>query len=69
MAGSEIEWVDTVFNWCVRLLYDIANTFGISYEEINIWIFVIIWPLLTAALVVWIVVLIRQNKTLKCRIM
>ena len=45
MANSGIEWIDYVFNYCVRLLYDIANILGITYEEINVWIFCIIWPI------------------------
>ena len=45
MANSGIEWIDYVFNYCVRFLYDVANTLGITYEEINVWIFCIIWPI------------------------
>ena len=44
MANSGITWIDETFNFCVYLLYDMANVFGISYEEINVWIFCIIWP-------------------------
>ena len=50
MANSGIEWIDTIFNFCVRLLYDVANIFGISYEEINVWLFVVIWPFLSLVL-------------------
>ena len=45
MANSGIPWIDAVFDWCVILLYDIANLVGITYEEINVWLFVIILPL------------------------
>lgn len=44
MENSRITWVETVFDWCVLLLIDWANFLNISYEEINIWIFVIIGP-------------------------
>ena len=47
MANSGIEWIDIIFNFCVRLLYDIGSILGISYEEINVWIFVVIWPILS----------------------
>ena len=47
MANSGIEWIDAVFNICVRLLYDVAGILDISYEEINVWIFVVIWPFLS----------------------
>ena len=50
MANSGIEWIDTVFNFCVHLLYDIAGILGISYEEINVWLFCVIWPLLSLVL-------------------
>ena len=45
MANSGIVWIDTVFNWCVKLLYDVAAIMGITYEEINVYLFVIIGPL------------------------
>ena len=45
MANSGIVWLDETFNFCVRLLYDIGGALGITYEEINVWLFVIIWPL------------------------
>jgi len=50
MANSGIEWIDTIFNFCVRLLYDMANILGISYEEINVWLFCVIWPILSLVL-------------------
>lgn len=65
MANSGIEWVDIVFNWCVRLLYDWATFFGITYEEINIWIFIVVWPIITVAMALWILILLRQNRRLK----
>jgi hypothetical protein len=45
MANSGIPWIDTVFDWCVHLLFDVAGLLGISYEEINVWLFVILGPL------------------------
>jgi len=50
MANSGIEWIDITFNICVRLLYDIGNFLGITYEEINVWLFVVIWPILSLVL-------------------
>ena len=44
MANCGIAWIDQTFNFCVYLLYDLANILGISYEEINVWIFCVIWP-------------------------
>jgi len=50
MANSGIYWIDETFNFCVRLLYDIGAILGISYEEVNVWLFCIIWPLLSLVL-------------------
>ena len=47
MANSGIEWVDNIFNFCVILLYNIGSLFGITYEEISVWLFVVIWPLIS----------------------
>ena len=44
MANSGIYWIDVTFDWCVRFLYQTADLLGITYEEINIWLFVIIGP-------------------------
>jgi len=45
MANSGIELIDITFNFCVGLLYDIGGVLGITYEEINVWLFVVIWPI------------------------
>ena len=45
MANSGIYWIDITFDWCVRLLYIVADLFGITYEEINIWLYVIVGPI------------------------
>ena len=44
MANSGIVWIDTTFDWCVGLLYTTANFLGVTYEEINVWVFVIVLP-------------------------
>lgn len=46
--------MDAVFRACVVLLEELAALFGISYVEINIWIFVIIWPALSILMIVTI---------------
>ena len=55
--------IDKIFNTCVLLLIFLANELGISYEAINVWIFVIIWPIFTLAVIivlVWQQLKIRQ---------
>ena len=46
MGESGVNWIDTVFRICVYILVDLADLIGISYEALNIWVFVIIQPLL-----------------------
>ena len=46
-ANSGINWIDKTFDICVKLLVDLANIIGITYEEINVWLFCIIWPIIT----------------------
>jgi len=44
MANSGIPWIDVTFDWCVRFLYELASVLNISYEEINVWLFVVALP-------------------------
>ena len=47
MAGSGILWVDNLFNSCVLFLVQIASLFGVTYEELNVYLFCIAWPIIT----------------------
>ena len=46
MGNSGFELIDFVFKVCVIVLVDLANIIGISYEAINIIIFVFLQPAL-----------------------
>ena len=50
--------IDTCFGLCVNILLWLADLFGVSYNTINIWIFCIIWPVVT---VVLLVIVVRQH--------
>ena len=39
-----------LFDICVEILYWIADITGLTYKQANIWIFVIIHPIITMAL-------------------
>ena len=65
MGGSGISWVDALFRYCVVLLVDLAKLLEISYEEINIWVFVIIQPLLIVFLFLWVLLLRKKINRLK----
>jgi hypothetical protein len=43
--------MDHIFDWCVNVLVYWAGIFGITYKELNVWVFVIVWPILTVILV------------------
>lgn len=60
MGASGNDIIDYVFKLCVVLLVDLANWLGMSYEELNVWLFVIITPTILLAQAVWIIILRYQ---------
>ena len=62
-AGSGI--VEGLFDLCVRFLFWLADLFGVSYQAINIWIFCVLWPILTIALIALVIVQHRKIRRLK----
>ncbi|HKI52891.1 MAG TPA: hypothetical protein VJ987_02110 [Anaerolineales bacterium] len=52
--------MDQIFDWCVIVLVYWAGILGITYKEINVWVFVIIWPILTVVL--GVIIVIQQRK-------
>jgi hypothetical protein len=55
--------VDVIFDLCVVLLVFLAERLGMTYEAINVWFFVVIWPIFTLvliAVVVWQQLKIRK---------
>ncbi len=49
-----------IFDWCVRLLIELADMTGFTYKEINVILFVFLHPLITLVLFVQIVILKRK---------
>lgn len=67
-ANSGVKWVDETFDFCVELLIDSGRFLGISYEEINVWLFVVIWPLFSFVLFAEVIRLrIKKNFKLKSK--
>ena len=55
MGNPGFEIIDFIFKVCVIILVDLANFLGISYEAINIIIFVVLQPsLILLFLILWI---------------
>lgn len=44
MGESGIGWIDAIFRFCVIVLVDLAKILGVTYEELNVWLFVIVLP-------------------------
>ena len=65
LGGSGVNWIDAIFRYCVVLLVNVAKVLGISYEALNIWVFIIIQPLLIVFLFLWVLRLRRRIKRLK----
>ena len=63
MANSGIVWIDITYDFCVLLLIEIAKMIGISYEEINVWLFVILLPLVLTVSIFLNIYLFRRLKT------
>ena len=56
--------MDQIFDWCVNVLVYWAGMLGITYKEINVWVFVIIWPILTILMTGLIVMQQRKIRKL-----
>lgn len=68
VTSPDPEWITASFKWCVMALRWAGARLGITYEAINIYLFVIIWPLLTVASLIghwwqW-----RRNRALRRRL-
>ncbi|MBM9501402.1 hypothetical protein JWG44_14190 [Leptospira sp. 201903071] len=61
--------VDRIFDWCVDVLIFWAKVFGITYNEINVYIFCVIWPLFTLILIVLVFLLLRTNRKLRAELL
>ena len=55
--------IDRIFEWCVNVLVYWAGVLGITYKAINVWVFVIIWPILTVVLIA--IIILQQRKIRK----
>lgn len=43
--------IEAIFDRCVYLLVLLADQLGMTYKEVNVWLFVFIWPAFTFALI------------------
>ncbi|HMB25487.1 MAG TPA: hypothetical protein VKP08_21740 [Anaerolineales bacterium] len=52
--------MDQIFDWCVAVLVYWAGVLGMTYKEINVWVFVIVWPIVTLILIA--IIILQQRK-------
>ncbi|MCE5277778.1 MAG: hypothetical protein ABFD92_15680 [Planctomycetaceae bacterium] len=52
----------------MRFLMWLAGVLGISYNEINVWIFCVLWPVLTLVLIVAVIWQWRKIRGLKMQL-
>lgn len=58
------ETSNKVFAWCVEVLEIYAEKWGMTYEELNVWIFCIIEPIVFAIMFLWIWYLVLRTFSL-----
>ena len=54
--------MDIIFNWCVDVLIFLATQLGITYKEVNVWVFCIIEPIVFLCM---LVIIIKQHISIK----
>ena len=42
-----MDWINIIFNWSGAALRYFASVPGMSYQEVNVWLFCVVWPLVT----------------------
>jgi hypothetical protein len=57
--------MDAIFDLCVNILLALSKMLGITYEQLNVLLFVIIHPAITLALFVITLVLFRKYRKYK----
>ena len=60
-----MNWINYTFDWCVRLLEQTAYLLGLTYQEINVWLFCIILPIIFLIMMIQIIMLKIKVNSLK----
>lgn len=55
-----VSWIDALFQWCVVALVDVAGFFGVSYEALNVYLFVFLLPISLLVLLGVNIILFRR---------
>jgi len=57
--------INFIFHGSVEALIVLARLLGMTYQEINVWLFCVAWPILTFLLMYAVYFLERQNRELR----
>ena len=60
-----MNWINYTFDWCVTLLEQTAYLLGLTYQEINVWLFCIILPIILLIMTIQIIMLKIKVNSLK----
>ena len=60
-----MNWINYTFDWCVTLLKQTAYLLGLTYQEINVWLFCIILPIILLIMMIQIIMLKIKVNSLK----
>ena len=60
MGNSETPWINATYDWAVYALDDLGDLLGMSYELVNIVVFMGIGPALVGFLIGWVLLLRRK---------
>lgn len=61
-------WMDEFCNQCITFLEEMSKILGISYGELNVWLFVIIQPALILFFMFAFIVILKKYNKLKRQI-
>ncbi len=59
--------MNLIFDFCVDLLYKLSSCLHLTYKEINVWIFVIIEPIVLIIMIIYIIKLKKEIKWKKLK--
>lgn len=54
--------MNEIFDFCVQILFQIADIFDITYKEANVWVFVILEPII---FIILLLIILKQRITIK----
>ena len=57
--------INFIFHGSVEALIVLARLLGMTYQEINVWLFCVAWPVLTLLLMYAVFFLVRHNRQLR----